>query len=131
LVLSAKILKNVDSLNAWQYADHWSVGRDGNLGEPATLYFQIVDTDRDSIRYMPSALATMTVTFPSLDDDLILTKTATLAFADDRSIWKVDLLASELPNGGIVRFSITDGGITRRWSVQNALRINKVNAGGC
>lgn len=131
MVLSAKILKNVDSLNAWQHTTHWSVGRDGNLGEPATLYFQIVDMDRDGIRHIPSALATMTVTFPSLDDDLVMTKTASLAFADDRSIWKIELLATDLPSGGIVRFSLTDGGITRRWSVQNALRVNKVNSGGC
>lgn len=132
MVLSSKILKNVDSLNAWQYADSWSVGRDGDLGEPATLYFQIVDLDRDGIRFMPSDLAGMQVIFPALNDALVLTKVAEMAFPnDDRSIWKVELLATDLPQGGVVRFELTDGGVTRRWSVQGALKINKVNAGGC
>lgn len=131
MVLSSKILKNVDGLNSWQHADSWTLGRDGEQGEPATLYFQLVDQDRESIRYIPSNTATLQVTFPSLNDDLILTKTAQIAFVDDRSIWKVDILATDLPNGGVVRFALTDGGVTRRWSVTGALKINKVNAGGC
>lgn len=131
MTLSSKILKNVDSLNAWQTSENWSLGRDGDLGEPATLYFQIVDLDRNGIRHIPSNAATMQVTFPSLNDDLTLTKTAEIAFVDDRSIWKVDILATDLPSGGVVRFALTDGGVTRRWSVTGALKVNKVNSGGC
>lgn len=129
--LSAKLIKNLDSINSWQHADNWNISRDGALGEPATLAFQIVDLDRDGIRYIPSNAATMELTFPALDDDAVITKTATVAYSDDRSIWTVSLLATDLPQAGVVRFALTDGGVTRRWSVTGALRVQKVNAGGC
>lgn len=129
--LSAKTLKNVDSLNSWQYAENWIVRQFGMSGETATLYFQLVNLDRDNIRYMPSALATASVTFSNLNDELVIVKTAQIAFADDRSIWKIDLTDADLPASGNVIFSLTDNGKTYRFNITNGLSVELVNAGGC
>ena len=129
--LSAKILKNVDSLNAWVVSESWTVRNNEGVGESISLYFQLVDLDREGIRYIAASGSTMQVTFPNLDDSLVITLTATNPFADDRSIWKVDLLSTQLPSSGNVKFSITESGSTRTFSVFNAMQIEKVNSECC
>jgi len=129
--LSAKALKNVDSINAWSYTENWTVRSDGDSGETVSLYFQLVDLDRDSIRYIPSALATMSVTFPALDDLALITIAATVAFSDDRSIMKVDIASTQLPYSGAVRFALTDGGVTKSFVVYGFISVEKLNAGSC
>lgn len=129
--LSSKLVKNLESVNSWAYTDSWTIGRDGSSGEAATFAFQIVDLDREGIRYVPSAQATLEIIFPSLNNETVLTKVASFPYADDRSLWTVSLLSTDLPQSGVVRFSLTDGGVTRRWSVTQALRVNKVNGGSC
>ena len=128
---SAKTLKNVDSLNSWQYAENWIVRQNGNTGEASTLYYQLVDLDRDGIRYIPSNTATMTVVFESLDDTMVVTKTAVIAFADDRSIWKIQLSAADLPSSGNVIFTLTDGGNSYSFNITNGISVDLVNAGAC
>jgi len=129
--LSAKILKNVDGLNAWAYTDQWTVRSNEGVGESVSLYFQLIDQDREDIRYVPAAGATAQVTFPNLDDDLILTLSATFPFPDDRSIMKIDLASTQVPASGAVKFSLVEGGATRSWSVQNAMRVEKTNSECC
>lgn len=130
--LSAKTLKNVDNLNSWAYSENWVVRQNGLTGEADTLYFQITDLDRDGIRYMPSNSASMSVFFQSLDDAGDITKTAVMAFpSDDRSIWKIILSATDLPNSGNVIFSLTDGGNTYSFNITNGLSVELVNAGAC
>lgn len=129
--LSAKTLKNVDSLNSWQYSENWIVRQFGMSGEATTLYFQLIDLERDNIRHIPSNLATASVTFSNLNDELVIIKTAQMAFADDRSIWKIDLTDADLPASGNVIFSLTDNGKTYRFNITNGLSVELVNAGGC
>jgi hypothetical protein len=129
--LSARVLKNVDGLNAWAHTDQWTIRETDGVGESVSLYYQIVDLDREDIRHIPSALAAAQVTFPNLDDDKVITLDASFPFADDRSIMKVDLSASQVPASGAVKFSLTDGGVTRTWSLQNAMRVEKTNSEIC
>ena len=129
--LSSKLIKNVDSINSWQYTETWTVRRDGSVGEPATLHLQLIDLDRDGIRYIPALGAEMQVTIPSLDDAGVITKTATVAFADDRSIWKFDLLSTDLVEASNIRVTLTENGVTRRFGLTNVIRVDKINAGAC
>lgn len=129
--LSSKVLKNVDGLNAWAYTDQWIVRSTEGVGESVSLYFQLIDQDREDIRYMPSLSATAQVTFPHLDDAQVIAVTASFPFADDRSIMKIDLAADQVPASGAVKFSLTDGGVTKTWSVSNAMRVEKTNSECC
>lgn len=129
--LSSKLIKNLESVNSWQYADNLTISKSGNQGEATTLNFQIIDLDRDGIRYIPSNVATLQVTFPSLNDAAEISVAAVVPYADDRSIWQVNLLSTQIPQTSNIYFALTDGGVTRRFSITNALRIRDVNQGAC
>lgn len=129
--LSAKTLKNVDSLNSWQYSENWIIRQDGMNGEATTLYFQLVDLDRAGIRYIPSDSPSVTVTFLNIDDDLAIVRSADPVFLQDGSIWKVELTSADLPASGNVIFSLFDNGKTHKFSIMNGLSVELVNAGGC
>lgn len=127
--LSAKFLKNVANINNFQYADQWDIAE----GSAQRLYFQIVDTLKDDLRYMSQAtvINAVTVTFLSIDDDSEITKTATQAWSDDKSIWYIDLAANEVPNSGAVKFSITEDGVAKQFRVAQAIVVDLLETGGC
>lgn len=129
--LSAKSLKNVENLNTFAYTNQWTVRQDGMSGEEQSIYFQLVDLDKDGIRYMPQASATVKVTFPELDETTAVVKTASNPFADDRSIFKIDLTVSDVIASGNVIFEITEGGKVKKFSVTNMVTVELLNAGGC
>lgn len=129
--LSVKTLTNVDGLNAFKYTENWTVHSDGATGENISLYFQIVDKDRENIRYIPSVSATMQVVFPALDDTKVISVAATFPFADDRSIMKVDLLSTQVPSSGAVRFVLTESSIVKSFRVDGAMSVEKLNSEIC
>lgn len=127
--LSAKFLKNVANVNTFQYASQWDIAE----GSAQTLYFQIVDKLKDDLRYMSQAtvIDSVTVTFLSVEDNSEIVKTATQAWADDKSIWYVNLAANEVPNSGAVKISITEDGVTKTFRVSQAIVVDLLSAGGC
>lgn len=129
--LSAKMLKNIDSVNAWAYTENWTVHSDGATGENISLYFIIIDKDRENIRYIPASGATMQVTFPALDDTKVISVAATFPFADDRSIMKVDLLSTQVPSSGAVRFALTEASVLKSFRVDGAMSVEKLNSEIC
>lgn len=124
--LSAKPIKNYDSINSWQHTDNWTVrALDSN-----TLYFQLVDLDRDGLRYIPTGSpATVSVVFPSIDDTLVLNITATQVSALDGSIFSLVLGAAEIPGSGAIQFKLVEGVISKFWSVQNMISVEYQNNG--
>ena len=126
--LSAKFLKNVENVNSFQYVSQWDISE----GSAQTLHFQIIDKQKEDIRYMPQdAPITVKVFFLSIDDDQIIEKTAVQSFVDDKSIWKIELLASEVPNSGAVKFSIDENGVEVKFKVEQAIVVDLLDNGGC
>jgi hypothetical protein len=127
--LSAKLLKNVANVNCFQYTPQWDISE----GAAQRLYFQIVDKLKDDLRYLSQAtvINEVTVTFLSIDDDSEIVKTATQAWADDKSIWYIDLAANEVPNSGAVKFSITEDGVQSQFKVDQAIVVDLLESGGC
>jgi len=129
--LSAKILKNVDSVNAFQYTENWVVRSENGAGENTSLYFQLVDLDRDQLRYIPATGDSLIVTFPSIDDAAVIQVIASFPYSEDRSIMKIDLLSTQLPSSGAVRFALTESGNTKKFAVQAAIQVEMINSGSC
>ena len=126
--LSAKFLKNVENVNSFQYVPQWDISE----GSAQSLYFQIIDKQKEDIRYMPQdAPITVKVFFLSIDDDQIIEKTATQPFTDDKSIWKIDLLVTDVPNSGAVKFSVDENGTTVTFKVSQAIVVDLLDNGGC
>ena len=126
--LSAKFLKNVVNVNTFQYVTQWNISE----GSAHELYFQVIDEHKEDIRYMPQdAPFVVTATFSSIDDNSIIVKTATQPFADDSSIWKIDLLATEIPNSGAVIFSLSENGVEKKFKVEQAIVMSLLSDGAC
>jgi hypothetical protein len=107
--LSAKFLKNVANVNCFEYTSQWEIAE----GSAQSLCFQITDKHKNDLRYLSQAtvIDAVTVIFPSIDEGQVIVKTATQKWADDKSIWCIELDADEVPGSGAVQFSITEDGI--------------------
>lgn len=153
--LSAKPIINWSNVNMYSFGNQWIVRQ----GDPLTLYFQILDQDQaiqgngagfgvvfsgiaplgttDGLRYLLGVGSAnqpygITVTFPSIDNTKILSYTAVQADANDSSIWKVTLPASQSPAGGNVQFAIQEGTTIRRFSVMSMIAVeDPQNNGSC
>lgn len=131
MLLSAKPLKNVMNINSWQYCNAWMV----SSGQPFDLYFQLVDLEKDTaispkggftdtnIRYIPQGTTSAQVVFDALDDDEVITVNASQPFADDKSIWKISLLSTQVPNSGNVKVIVTEAGVVKSFIMKQAVSV--------
>lgn len=129
--LSAKAIITFNSVNSFKHGNQWGI----RAGEENTLYFQIVDLDQDSLRYLVgqgvgNTPASITVTFPSIDDDGVIEVAAAQVDAADTSLWKIDLTDEQIPASGNVLFAITEGTKTRRFSALAFVSVEGVDGSG-
>ena len=124
--LSAKLLENVANINNWDTVSQAHITE----GEASSLYFQLFNESK-GIRYITQASAySVSATFPSLDGDT--TVVAQQPFADDKSIWKLPILSSHTPASGNFIITITEDGVSRRFSVMLGLIVESIDSfGGC
>lgn len=126
--LSAQILKNFQNLNSFDKATEWNVRQN----EANTLYFQLIDLDQDGLRYIPTGTSvSVNLTFPAVNPANVISKAANQVSALDKSLWSVNLTDLENPYSGNVQFSITQDGVTKRFTVQQAIVVELLNQGGC
>lgn len=127
--LSAKVVKNYANINSFDFGNQWEI----RANEPNSLYFQLVDLDRNSLRYIPVGTAiAVNVLFPSIDDAAEMTIEAELVDAADGSLWKVDLAADQVPASGNVIVELTVDGVTRRFGLLNGITVEYPgNDGSC
>jgi hypothetical protein len=126
--LSAKPIKNFANINNFDQATEWNIRK----GEENVLYFQLVDLDKDSLRYMPLDPAYgVQVTFPALNSAGTIVKAAVQANVHDRSIWQVTILSNENPSSGSVQFSLTEGSSTKRFYVLDMAIVESLDIGAC
>lgn len=126
--LSCKFLKNVADVNNFQYADQWDIAE----GSAQELYFQVIDKNKEDLRYISQAGSfDIDVTFLDIDTDAEIVITATKPFADDKSIFKVDLTVDQVPNSGAVKFALTEDGVTKTFKVDQAIVVEMLQNGGC
>ena len=138
--LNAKILKNVANINQWQYASQTTI-QEGQANE---IYVQLVDLDKTPgiekssvlpdfpLRYISQAAAqALQATFPSIDDAAEFAVSGTQPFADDKSIWKFTLTASQLPKSGNFKLKLTEDGVDKFILVKNSIVVDLLNVGSC
>jgi hypothetical protein len=149
--LSANLIVNYANINQFSFTNQWKI----RLGDPNTLYFQLVDLDQNinntngsngqnsygptsSLRYIAGCgtqnqPVSMKVTFCSIDDTKTLTVQAQPAdIACDGSVWAVTLSGTQYVNSGNVFFSLTEGNSTRTFYIMNGLAVELVNnCGSC
>lgn len=135
MLLSARMLNSVVSVNSWDYAD----AAEFTQGDTLDVYFQLVDSSKDrpiqqfkpaGRRYMPASGAILTIRFDNLDDNVAISRSAVQAFpTSDPSIWKVTVLSSDSSLRGTcaLNLSLNEAGKLTYARVEGAIRIH--NAG--
>lgn len=124
--LSAKPIINYQNINSFNYSTEWIIRRE----EQNTLYFQLVDLNKDGLRYIPTN-ASLEVIFPALDSTNTITKTAVNPSTLDTSIWSINILPTDTINSGNVQFILTDNGVVRRFVLLQGIVVEMFNQGGC
>jgi hypothetical protein len=149
--LSARPLLNYVNVNNFTYGNQWII----RAGDPNVLYFQVVDLDQgpaqvigridpifgangplsgnSGLRYMVgvSAAGAVTVTFPSIDDTLVISVPA-VQDPNDKSIWSVTIGPNQKPASGNVQFAVAEGSSIRRFSALSVLSVeDTTNDGSC
>ncbi len=114
MLLSARILTGVASVNVYTYTDAARFTE----GDTVDVYFQLVDLDADresyqakGRRYIPVAEATpvVQVQFGSIDNAKKIARTASQPFVGDSSIWKVSFLSTDVVRGTMdMRITLTE-----------------------
>jgi hypothetical protein len=151
--LSARPLLNYVNVNNFTYGNQWQI----RAGDPNVLYYQVVDLDQGpaqvigqanpvfgfgqggqlagniGLRYMVgvTAAASITATFPSIDDTQVIAAPA-VQDPNDKSIWSVTLGPNQKPGSGNVQFAVAEGNSIRRFSALNILSVeDPQNDGSC
>jgi hypothetical protein len=130
MLLSARILTNVNGVNDYDYADSAEFVE----GDTPSIYFQLVDASRDRAlegfvpagrRYVPASGATLQVVIDSVDDAKKVTRAASQPFANDPSIWRVTVLTTDVIKGTKrLLLTLTEGSAVLRANVPNAIRVH-------
>jgi hypothetical protein len=140
MLLGARFLANVSSVNDWDYIDRVEFSE----GDPVTVHLQIIDItlDRETQgwkpivagrRYMPAVGATLQVILKNVDDAATYTKVATQPFpTSDPSIWSFSVAATDSVRGTVAAtLVLTEGAVIRRGLVKVALLVHSVTPGDC
>lgn len=129
MLLSARMLDSVSDANNYQYLESIRITE----GDTATLYFQLVDMNKDRIeqgfvpagrRFVPSPGSTLSVTFDSIDNARKVTRSAIQPFPEDPSIWSVGIISTDPLRGTVnMRLAMTQSGVVTNGLLQNALGV--------
>jgi len=131
MLLCARTLGNVQSVNSFDYVDQIELTE----GDVLPVYLQLHDRSRVSVcgprepfgwgqRFCPASGAVLRVTLDHVDDARKITRVASQPFAQDPSVWRIDLLSTDKLRGTIsLRLELTEGVKVTRGSAVAALRV--------
>ena len=127
MILSARILQDVCSVNVYKVAQNAIFSQ----GDTTYIYLQLIDASVDTAmqgfnpsgrRYIPATGATLTVTLDSLNLANKLVRSATMPFAQDGSIWKLSILATDKLNcTSPLKLTLNESGKVTTGQLQNAI----------
>lgn len=135
MLLSARILQDVQSVNSFRYSQAAQLSQ----GDTATIYIQLVDASLDRAmegynpagrRYIPASGATLAVTLPSLNQlKQISGRAASQPFPGDLSIWSFTILSTDIIRGTVgLQLALNEGGKITSAFLQNAMAVFPTNA---
>jgi hypothetical protein len=138
MVLSARILDNVASVNQFTYEESAKFTE----GDQVYVYFQLTDKSVDRAeqgfvpagrRYMPASGSTLVVTLQNIDSSKTLTKNATQLYStSDPSIWRITISSSdEIVGIADALLVLTEPTRTLRGRVSRALSVEPQSGSMC
>lgn len=130
MLLSARIIKDVANVNSFEY----DTQLEWTAGDTLTVYFQLIDATLDTAiqgfnppgrRFVPAASSTLQVSLENIDDAKKLVRLASQPFANDGSIWGLQIMASDKIRGTPqMRLTLTQSSVVTTGLVKNAIKIH-------
>lgn len=127
MLLSGRVLTDVSSVNSFGYGEVFEFTE----GDTVSLYFQLIDKSLDKDmrpagrRFMPAAGATLQAVVHNIQTSRIITRFATQPYAQDGSIWKLDLLPTDVIKGtASIKLSLSESGKVTTGLMDLAIRAN-------
>ena len=100
-------------------------------GQSNTVYFQIINESKH-IRYMTQASSySVFAIFPNINSAEELEIAAIQPFIDDKSIWKVELSADQIPSSGSFIVKMIEDGVERKFKAVQSIVVELLSDGGC
>lgn len=128
MILSARMLFNVSSVNSFEYTNSFEFTE----GDAPTIYIQLIDKSLDLFergyyptgrRYIPATGAILECTLHNIDDSKKVIRFATQPFIQDGSIWSIGLLPTDKIKGTAdLLLTLTEGTKITRGRVSTAIR---------
>ena len=127
--LSVQVLNDVSGVNSFRYGTEV----ESTVGDAIELYYQLFDASQNlsrfgfspsGLRYLPVASSTLQVIFLNINSRKQFSRFASQPFANDLSIWKVPVLATDPASGTVsMKFVLSEpagsaGSITKTCSLQ-------------
>lgn len=119
MLLSVRMLNGVGNVNTFEYVS----AVEFTEGDGPLIYFQLIDSSLDKgmrpagRRYAPAAGATLQCVVHSIDDAKKVTRFASQPFANDPSIWALQLQSTDVIRGTCsMQLVLTEGAVVRRGS---------------
>lgn len=117
-------LKNVSDVNSFAEVLELRLQQ----GNPTTLYLRLVDLDRPEgsegfyLRHVPEAGASLRLTLQQMDSNAVVEKVADQPFvADDRSIFSIEILATDKVSFNNIDALLTIGGVDYKLPVVSSI----------
>lgn len=113
MLLSGRVLTDVASVNNFGYGEVFEFTE----GDTISLNFQLIDVSVDKDlrppgrRFIPAAGATLQAVVHNLSAAKTITRFATQPFAQDGSIWRLDILPTDIIKGtGSIKLTLNESG---------------------
>jgi hypothetical protein len=114
--LTFKFLNNVKDFNTFDEVSELTIVE----GTPQYLYIQLaqifdehMSPDEHKLRYIPvDVAATLSIEFNNIDSSKNLSRIATNPFSQDKSIWRINILASDIIQSDSITVKLTESGVT-------------------
>jgi hypothetical protein len=130
MILSCRFFKSVVGVNDFSFGGSYVEFSQGNS---EAVYFQLIDASKDKAvdgfnppgrRVAPTSGATLSVVIENIDDAKKITRSATQPFAQDPSIWKLQIYNTDNLKGTYtLRLTLTEGAVITKGKCQAALRV--------
>lgn len=133
MLLGATMLKSVQNVNSFQTTQQ-AILRQNN---PNTVYFRLVDLEQTDqygqpLRYVPASGATLTATISSINADNFISRLATQPYSsDDRSIFALNILATDTVTTGNLDLQLMEGSTIRTTTVLSGIIVWDNNVSLC
>lgn len=127
MLLSGRVLADVSSVNSFEHGEVFEFTE----GDTVSLYLQLIDAsaNRDmrppGRRYMPAAGATLQTVIHNLNTSRTITRFAVQPFAQDGSVWRIDILPTDVIRGtGSIKLSLNESGKVTTGLMDLVIRAN-------